>query len=148
MPNVMAALPNIGGALCSSPQSLAWLTPTARVPCSNAAKTRNPLTLGRVPQITEPISAVGGHKFTILWGRVEEILLLNKFFQLSIRALVAKICPTKLCDGAQMAIFGEFLRPVFSASSMQHVSGLHLKLSLRPHHVCKCGIHPICDGGD
>jgi len=23
MPNVMAALPNIGGALCSSPQSLA-----------------------------------------------------------------------------------------------------------------------------
>ena len=28
MPNVMAALPNIGGALCSTPQSLAWLTPT------------------------------------------------------------------------------------------------------------------------
>ena len=23
-----------------------WLTPTTRVPCSNAAKTRNPLTLG------------------------------------------------------------------------------------------------------
>ena len=29
MPNVMAALPNIGGALCATPQSLAvWLTPT------------------------------------------------------------------------------------------------------------------------
>ena len=42
MPNVMAALPNIGGALCSTPQSLAdGLTPTIRVPCSNAAKTRN-----------------------------------------------------------------------------------------------------------
>ena len=41
MPNVMAALSNIGGALCSTPQSL--LTPTTRVPCSNAAKTRNPL---------------------------------------------------------------------------------------------------------
>jgi len=35
MNNVMAALPNIGGALCSTPQ--VWLTPTTRVPCSNAA---------------------------------------------------------------------------------------------------------------
>jgi len=38
MPNVMAALPNTGGALCSTPQSLA----DAHY-CSNAAKTRNPL---------------------------------------------------------------------------------------------------------
>ena len=27
-----------------------WLTPTTRVPCSNAAKTRNPLKLPGVPQ--------------------------------------------------------------------------------------------------
>ena len=40
----------------------------------------------------------------------------------------------KLCDDAQMAIFGEFLRPVFSASRVQHVSDLHLKFALRPHH--------------
>ena len=33
MPNVMAALPDIGGALCSMPQSLA--DATTRVPCSN-----------------------------------------------------------------------------------------------------------------
>ena len=32
MPNVMAALPNIGGALCSTPQI--WLTPTTRMPVS------------------------------------------------------------------------------------------------------------------
>jgi len=42
--NVMAALPNIGGALCSTPQTLAVAT-TKRVPCSNVAKTRNPLKL-------------------------------------------------------------------------------------------------------
>ena len=53
--------------------------------------------------------------------------------------------PTKMCDGAQMAIFGDFLRPVFSASRVQHVSDLHLKFALRPHHVCKYGKHPICD---
>jgi len=33
-----------------------------------------------------------------------------------------------------MAIFGDFLRPVFLASRVQHVSDLHLKFALRPHH--------------
>ena len=44
MPNVMAALPNIGGALCESsvisflvPRRKLWLTPTARVSCSKGA---------------------------------------------------------------------------------------------------------------
>jgi len=44
MPNVMAALPSIGGDLYKSslipflvPRRKVWLTPTARVPCSNAA---------------------------------------------------------------------------------------------------------------
>ena len=71
MPNVIAALPNIGGALCS--------TPTTAVPCSNAAKTRNPLKYAGVPQTTGSISAASGPKFVILWGHLEEILLLNKF---------------------------------------------------------------------
>jgi len=81
MPNVMVALPNIGGALCSAPQSLAdahyFLT---AVHCSNAAKTRNPLILAGVPQTPEPIAAVSGPMSTVLWGHVEEILLHNKFF--------------------------------------------------------------------
>jgi len=90
MPNVMVALPNTGGALCSTPQNLAdahyWM------PCSNAAKTRNPLKFAGVPHTTGWISAVSRPKFTILLGHVEDISLLNKFFfQLSIRALVAKI---------------------------------------------------------
>jgi len=73
---------------------------------------------------------------------VEEILLLNKFFfRLSIRALVA----TKLYDVAQIATFGDFLRPAFPASRVQHVSGLHPKVALRPHHVWKYGRHPISD---
>jgi len=32
-------------------------------------------------------------------------------------------------------IFGSFLGPAFPASRMQHVSDLHPKFSLRPHHV-------------
>jgi len=47
-----------------------------------------------------------------------------------------------------MAIFGDFLRPVFSASCVQQVSDLHLKFALRPHHVWNYGRHPICGGWD
>jgi len=43
-----------------------WLTPTTRVPCSNAAKTPNPLKFAGVPQTRQQISAVSGPKFTIL----------------------------------------------------------------------------------
>ena len=35
-----------------------WLTPTTRVPCTNAAKTRNSLKFAGVPQTPEEISAV------------------------------------------------------------------------------------------
>jgi len=66
MPNVMVALPNIGGVLCSTPQSLAdthyWMR------WNNAAKMRNQLKFAMVPQTGQPISAASGPKFTILWG--------------------------------------------------------------------------------
>jgi len=65
MPNVMATLLNIGGALCSTPQSLADAH-YYRVPRSNAAKTRNPLKLAGVPQARQQVSAASGPKFTIL----------------------------------------------------------------------------------
>jgi len=34
-----------------------------------------------------------------------------------------------------MAIFATFLRPVFPASRVQHISDLRSKFALRPHHV-------------
>jgi len=47
MPNVMAAQPNIGGALCEcsvipflAQGRKVWLTPAAGVPCSNASNIR------------------------------------------------------------------------------------------------------------
>jgi len=88
----MAALPNIGGAICSTRQSLAdayyWT-----IVQYNAAKKRNPLKLAGVPQTNGPISAANGPKFTILCGHVEEILLRNKFFCdcRYVHALLAKI---------------------------------------------------------
>jgi len=35
-----------------------------------------------------------------------------------------------------MANFWRFLRPVFSASRVQHISVLHSKFALRPHQLC------------
>ena len=43
-----------------------WLTPTTRVPCSNAAKTRNPFKFAGVPQTRQQISAGSRPKFTII----------------------------------------------------------------------------------
>jgi len=43
-----------------------WLTPTTTVPCSNAAKTRNPLKCVGVPQTRQRISAASRPKFTII----------------------------------------------------------------------------------
>jgi len=123
-----------------------WLTPTSRVPCSNAAKTWNPLKLAGVPQTSQQISAGSRPNFTILQGHVEEVLLFNKFFfRLSIRALAAKIRPDKV---AWWCRDGDFLHPVFTASRVQHISDMHSKFALRPHHVWKYGRHPICDNWD
>ena len=35
----------------------------------------------------------------------------------------------------QMAILATFLRPVFAVSRKQHISDLHSKFALGPHHV-------------
>ena len=94
------------------------------------------------PQTRQPISATNGPKFTILWGHVDEILLFNRFF------LIVDTCLS--CEDIAWQIVrwcedGEFLRPVFSASLVQHISDLHYKIALRPHHVWKYSRHLICD---
>jgi len=43
------------------------------------------------------------------------------------------------------AIFGDFLGPAFLPSCVQHISDLHSKFALGPHHVSKYGRHPICN---
>jgi len=64
MPNVMVALPNIGGR--SVQRRKVWLTLTTLLLCSNAAKTRRPLKFGGVPQTGKPIAVASKPKFTIL----------------------------------------------------------------------------------
>ena len=73
-----------------------------------------------------------------------DILLFNKFFPIVDTCLSCEDIARQLFDGAQMAIFGDFLGPAFPASHAQHISDLQSKFALRPHHVTKYGRHPIC----
>jgi len=134
MPNVMAALPNIGGALRSTPQSL--LTPTTRVPCSNATKTRNLLKFTGVPKLTngsQPL--VGQSSPTTCRGG---IAVEQNFFPI-VEDIVRQSCTMV----PRWRIFGDFLGPAFPASHVRHISNMHSKFALRPHHVWKYGRHPI-----
>jgi len=126
MLNVMAALPNIGGALCPTPLSLAHAH-YYTVPCSNAAKTRNPLKLAGVPQTNETISATSiGRSPSYCGGHVGEILLFNKFFPIVDMCLSCEYMARQSCAMVpRRRIFGEFLRPAFPANGVQHISDLH-----------------------
>ena len=111
-----------------------WLTPTTRAPCSNTAKTRNPLKLPGVPQTNETISAASGPKFTILWGHVEEILLLNKFFFLIVDTCLS--CEDIARQGCSMVPRRRFFASCISSDCMlQYISDLHSKFAIRPHCV-------------
>jgi len=119
MPNVMVALPNTGGALCSMPQSLA--DAHYSMPCSNSAKTQNPLKFAEVPQTTGSISLASGPRFTILWGHGEDTLLLNKFFPIVDTCHSREDIARQSCAMVPMAIFGDFFAScVFSEPHAAH----------------------------
>jgi len=70
MPNVMATLPNIGSALCSTPQSFA--DAQYGVPCSNAAKMRNPFKFAGVPKLanrSQPLVGRSSPYYEDMWRR-------------------------------------------------------------------------------
>jgi len=107
---------------------------------------RNPLKLAGVPQTTGPISAASGPKFTILWGHLGEILLLKTFFPIVDTCLSCEDMARQSCAMVpRWLILGDFLGPAFPASRVQHISDLHSKFSLGPHHVSKYGRHPFCN---
>jgi len=101
-----------------------------------------------VPQTTGSISAASGPKFTILWGHVEDILLLLNKFVSDCRYVpqLRRYSPTKLCNGAQIAIFGDFFAAcVFSeprAAGFRHASQIRTKATL----CVEVWQNPICGG--
>jgi len=71
---------------------------------------------------------------------VDEILLFNSFFPIVDTCLSCEDTVRQNCAMVRRwPIFASFLRPVFSASRVQHISDLHSKFALKPHHVSKYG---------
>ena len=144
----MAALSNIGGALCSMLQSLADAHYT-RILCSNAAKMQNSLKIAGVPKLTngsQPLVGQNSPRCYNTWRRYCCIPV-TSFFQIVDTCLSCEDIARQSCAMVpRWRLFGDFLRAVFSASHAQHVSDLHSKFTLRRHHVWKYGRHPICDG--
>jgi len=120
-----------------------WLTPTTRVPCSNAAKTRKPLKFATVPQTPEPISAASASKFIILSEHVGEVLLFNNVFPILDTSLSCKDIARQGCVMVPRWRFFAFC--IFSEPRGARFRPAS-KFVLRQQHVWKCGRHPICDG--
>jgi len=138
MPNVMAALSNIDGTLCSTPKNLAdKLTPTTTVPCSNAAKTRHPLKCAGCPKFANRSQLLVGRSSPYCGNMWERHCVSQIFFPIVDTCLDCEDMARQSCAMVppKWRIFGDFLRPAFSASRVQHVSDLHPKFALRPHHV-------------
>ena len=152
MPNVMVALPNIGGALCSTPQ-FGWrpLLECCAVTLPRRETRWNYLGCPGVSQSNEAISAASGPKFTIVWGgRVEELLLLTKFFFPIVDTCLSSedIARQSCAMVPRWRFLATFLCPAFATSRVQHLSDLQSKFALGPHHVSKYGRHPTCGRWD
>ena len=71
--------------------------------------------------------------------------MLNNFFPIVDTCLSCENITRQSCTMVpRWPIFGDFLDPAFSASRAQHVSALHSKFALAPHHVSKYGRHAMC----
>jgi len=92
---------------------------------------------------SQPLVRRSSPYYEDMWRRYR--CLTSFFFRLSIHTLAAKLQPDKVVRWCQN---GNFLRPVFSASSVQHIPDMHSKFALRPHHLWKYGRHPISDRWD
>ena len=111
-----------------------WLASGELHRCSNEGKMRSELKLAGVPQTPEPISAVSEPKFAMLRPDVEGILLFSNLFPIVDTCLSCEDTAVQICAMVpRWRILGDFLRPVFSASRVQHISDLYSKFALRPH---------------
>ena len=127
--------------VCTSPgdgqtSCKVWLTSVQRRRCSNEAKTRNSLKFAGVPQTRQQISAVTGPKFTILWAHVGDTLLSRNFSPIVNMCFSSEDIARQSCAMVRRwRIFGDFLRPAFPTSRVQHISDLYSKFAQGPHHV-------------
>jgi len=89
-------------------------------------KTRNPSELAGVPQTPEPVSAVSGRSSPYCRDMWRSYCCLRSFFPIVNMCLTCEDMAQQTCAKIRRwRVFGDFLRPAFPASRVQHVSDLH-----------------------
>jgi len=105
--------------------------------------------LQRCPKITkwsQPLAGRSSPYYEDMWRRY---CCLTCFFLIENTCLSCEDIARQSCGMVpRWRLFWRFLRAVFSASRTQHVSDLHCKFTLRPHHVWKYDRHLISDRWD
>ena len=144
MPNVMVALPNMGG----NTSNFGWrslldcraVTMPRRKSCWN---------LQGCPKLVNQSQPLVGQSSPYCEDMCRTYCCLTSFFPIVDTCLSWEDIARQRCAMVpRWRFLATFLRPVFSASRVHQVSDLHLKFALRPHHVWKYGRHAICDGWD
>jgi len=128
MHNVMVALPNIGGALYSTTQSLA--DAHYYMSCSNAAKMRNQLKVGGVcPKLTNRSLPLVGQSSPYCGDIWRTYCCLTSFLPIVDTCLSCEDIARQSCA---MVPRWRFLATFW-------------RFTLGPHHVWKYGRHPTSD---
>ena len=121
-----------------------WLTPTNRMP-----KRQTRWNLQGCPKLTKRSQPLVGRSSPYckdMWG---SYCCLKSVFPIVDTCLSCEDIARQSCAMVRKwRFFASFLRPVFPASRVQHISDLHSKFALGPHHVWKYGRHPICGRWD
>ena len=124
-----------------------WLT--TWLSCSNAAKTRSHWNLQGCPKQVNRSQPLVGRSSPYCGNLWRTYCCLTSFFPIVDTCLSCEDTARQSCAMVRRWRFlAPVLRPVFPASRVQHISDLHSKFALRPHHVSKYGRHPICDRWD
>jgi len=121
MPDVMAALPNIGQLLECRTVSL--------------PRRETRWNLQGCPKLVNRSQPLVGRSWPYYQDMWRRYWFLTSFFPIVDTYLSCEdIARQSRAMVPRGQFFDDFLRPVFSASRVQHVSDLHLKVALRPHH--------------
>ena len=136
MANVMAALPTTGGALCSTPQ-FGWRPPLeCRAVTLPRRETRwNLQGCPKLANSSQPLVGRSSAYYQDMWRRC---CCLTSFFPIVDTCLSSEDMARQRCTLVpKWRFFASCI------CSEPHISDMHSKFALRPHHVWKYGRHPI-----
>jgi len=147
MPNVMVALPNRWGLLFNAAK-FGWrpLLQCRAVTLPRRDTSWNVQGCAKLTKRSQPLVGRSSPYCEVMWGRY---CCLTHFSPIVDTCLRCEDIAWQSCAMVPRRRFlATFFGPAFAASRVQHISDLHFKFALRPHHVWKYGRHRMCGRWD